>query len=115
MRLAWDSQAAAAKAQGGYVRERSADPYHTNRWTRLSRAFRAEHPLCAECERRGIICAAEVVDHINPWPICGPQGFYDRSNLQALCSQCNITKGNQDKKLIQQWKQSRKEATTRMS
>ena len=99
MRLAWDAQ---SKPQGGYQRERSDDPYHTNRWTRLSRVFRAEHPLCAECQRQGIVKAADVVDHIVPWPVC--QDFYDRSNLQSLCEDCNRAKGNRDKKKIQQWK-----------
>ena len=49
-RLPWDHPARTEKTDG-YVRERSADPYHTARWTRLSRAFRADHPLCAECNR----------------------------------------------------------------
>ena len=86
-------------------RVRSADPYHTSRWTRLSRAFRAEHPLCAECQRHGIIKPATCVDHIEPWPICGDR-FYDRSNLQALCDECNLLKGQQDKKRIQEYKRT---------
>lgn len=97
MKLPWDSQAK-QKAAGAYVRPRSADPYHTNRWTRLSRAFREEHPLCAECLRNGIVKAAEVVDHIVPWPICGD--FYDRSNLQSLCADCNRAKGNRDRATV---------------
>ena len=48
MKLPWDHPSRTEKSDG-YRRERSADPYHTARWTRLSRAFRAEHPLCAEC------------------------------------------------------------------
>ena len=89
-----------------YVRERSADPYHTARWTRLSRAFRADHPLCAECYRQGIIKPATCVDPIVPWPICA-DSFYDRSNLQALCDECNHLKGQQDKKKIQEFNQSK--------
>lgn len=96
--LRWD----VVEQKPGYVRERSADPYHTARWTRLSRAFRAEHPLCAECRKQGIIKPAEVVDHIIPWPVC--EDFYDLGNLQSLCQDCNIAKGNRDKKIIQDWK-----------
>lgn len=87
-------------------RPRSSDLYHTYRWTRLSAAFRAEHPLCAECLKEGRIVPAEVVDHITPYPICGDDGFFDRSNLQGLCSYHNIQKGNHDKKLIQAWRKS---------
>ncbi len=88
----------------------SAAIYHTWRWTRLSRAYRAQHPLCAECNRRGIIRAATCVDHITPWPICGEQGFFDRANLQALCNECNNTKGQRDKRIIQEWKKAHPEA-----
>ena len=88
-------------------RVRSADPYHTSRWTKLSRAFRAEHPLCEMCKRNGIVKPATCVDHIEPWPICGDR-FYDRSNLQALCDECNHLKGQQDKKRIQEYKRTHK-------
>ena len=103
--LPWDIKRTAERNDGKYTRERSADPYHTSRWTRLSRAFRAEHPLCAECNRKGIIRPATCVDHIVPWPICADR-FYDRTNLQALCDECNHEKGQRDKKKIQEWKRT---------
>ena len=87
-------------------RERSADLYHTYYWTRLSKAWRQDHPLCALCLKEGRITPAEVVDHITPYPICGDSGFYDRDNLQSLCQRHNIEKGNQDKKLIRDWRKS---------
>lgn len=99
-RLAWDGER--RQNEGSYKRERSADPYHTSRWTRLSRAWRMMHPLCEECKRRGIIKAGEVTDHIIPWPVC--QDFYDENNLQTLCKDCNHAKGQKDKKLIQLYK-----------
>lgn len=102
-RLAWDGER--RKDDGGYKRERSADPYHTSRWTRLSRAWRRMHPLCEECKRNGIIKAGEVTDHIIPWPVC--QDFYDENNLQTLCEDCNHAKGQKDKKLIQSYKARR--------
>ena len=106
MRLAWDSKTRSERPTGMGQRPRSADLYHTNRWTRLSRAFRSdpEHTLCAECLKEGRYVPAEVVDHIVPYPICGNTGFFDRSNLQALCQMHNIEKGNKDKKAIQEWK-----------
>lgn len=98
IKLPWNSRAHADKADGKYVRERSADPYHTSRWTKLSRAFRVEHPLCAECNRKGIIRPATCVDHIIPWPVC--KDFYDRSNLQSLCAECNRLKGIRDRDTV---------------
>lgn len=102
MKLPWDHPRTADRHSGKYVRERSADPYHTSRWTRLSLAFRTEHPLCAECARQGRVRAATCVDHITPYPLC--KDFYDRSNLQSLCDECNHLKGQRDKKLIQEYK-----------
>ena len=105
MRLPWDAE---KKPESGKQSNRdlgrSADPYHTARWTRLSRAWRMEHPLCEECRKRGVIKSAQVVDHIVPWPACGD--FFDRTNLQSLCSDCNIAKGNRDKKVIAEWKRT---------
>ena len=109
MRLAWDSNSHASKRAGEYQRERSADPYHSYRWTRLSRAFRAEHPLCALCQKEGRITAADVVDHIVPWPVC--EDFYDRNNLQSLCEKCNHDKGQRDKKIIAQWRTEHSQTT----
>lgn len=109
MKLRWDSPARVEKGDGRYVRERSADPYHTARWTRISRAWRMSHPLCAECRKQGIIKPAEVVDHIIPWPVC--KDFYDLGNLQSLCQDCNISKGNRDKKIIQEWKKKHQQGS----
>ena len=102
MKLPWDSQDYINKRDGRYHRERSADLYHTSRWTRLSRAYRAMHPLCAQCLKEGRYVSAEVVDHIVPYPVC--KDFFDEHNLQSLCSYHNIEKGNKDKITINQWK-----------
>ena len=107
-RLAWDASSKVDSHDGKYHRERSDDLYHSARWTRLSRAFRIEHPLCDLCKEKGIIKPATCVDHIIPWPVCGEQGFFDRMNLQPLCDECNHEKGQHDKKLIQEWKQKNK-------
>lgn len=79
-------------------RVRSADEYHTSRWTKESRAFREANPLCKICESKGIVRASEVVDHVVPFPVC--RNFWDKTNWQAICKNCNIEKGNKDKKLI---------------
>ena len=90
------------KAQKMEDRVRSHALYHTSRWTKASRRYRELHPLCEECKREGITTAAEVVDHITPFPIC--KDFFDESNWQALCQRCNIEKGNKDKKLLAKFK-----------
>ena len=102
MRLAWDSKHRAEKHDGSYQREASDPRYHTPRWTQLSKRWRMQHPLCAECLGKGIIKQAQCVDHIVPAPIC--EDFYDESNLQSLCNECNMLKGIKDRKLIQEWK-----------
>lgn len=103
--LAWDSKARKQKVESGpYVRERSSDLYHTARWTKLSKAFRASHPLCAACAAKGVIKPAQVADHIVPYPVCGYDGFFSESNLQALCEDCNHEKGQRDKKVIAEWR-----------
>lgn len=105
MKLPWDSKTRTARNDGRYHRERSHDLYHTSRWTRLAAAWRAEHPLCEECRKKGVIKAAQHTDHIIPWPVCGEDGFFDRNNLQSLCAECNNEKGQRDKKVIQQWRE----------
>lgn len=100
MKLAWDSKDRKPEGNG---RPRSDSPYHSSRWTKLAKAWKAEHPLCEECKRKGIVKPAEVVDHIVPWPIC--EDFFDRSNLQSLCAECNMLKGIKDRPAIIRWKQ----------
>ncbi len=107
MKLRWDSPDRVDSHDGRYHRDRSADPYHTSRWTRISKTWRMSHPLCAECRRKGIIKPADVVDHIIPWPVC--QDFYDTSNLQSLCEDCNHEKGQRDKSIIAAWRRKHNE------
>ncbi|HGK0852396.1 TPA: hypothetical protein ACJZVL_006638, partial [Pseudomonas aeruginosa] len=38
--------------------------YKTERWRRLSIYYRKLHPLCEECEGRGLIVESRMVDHI---------------------------------------------------
>lgn len=101
-RLPWDPEPVQSPPSG-YIRERSDDLYHTSRWTRLARQWKVAHPLCARCQEHGVIKAAEHVDHKVPWPIC--QDFFDTSNLQSLCAECNMLKGIEDRPKIQQYKQ----------
>lgn len=110
MKLPWDTQRAKDRAEGKYVRDADCPYYNTARWHKISRVWRSQHPLCAECLKNGKFTEGEVTDHIVPWPICKDY-FFDESNFQTLCQKCNHDKGQRDKKLIQQWRSSCKEQT----
>lgn len=67
------------------------DRGYTYKWQQASKGFLKKHPLCAMCEAKGIIKAAQVVDHIKPHK--GDQTlFWDRKNWQPLCKQCHDRK-----------------------
>ncbi|WP_052098093.1 HNH endonuclease [Paenibacillus stellifer] len=68
-------------AQRGYNRD----------WQRARVHFLQQHPLCADCERRGKVAVANVVDHIIPHK-GDPALFWDRGNWQALCTPCHSRK-----------------------
>ena len=90
-------------------RTRSADEYHTSKWTKASRRFK-ENKVCVICEREGITTEAEVTDHIIPPEVFGD--FWDESNWQPLCKKHNIEKGlTIDKQLIQQHRRNEQRKT----
>jgi 5-methylcytosine-specific restriction enzyme A len=57
---------------------------YDNRWRRARKRYLMQHPLCVECERKGKLTAASVVDHVTPH-----KGdmllFWNESNWQSLC------------------------------
>lgn len=65
-----------------------ADRGYDPRWSGVSEKFRKRHPFCAECERRGFVILASVVDHIIPVR-CRSDLRLDWKNLQALCHRCH--------------------------
>ena len=85
-------------------RPRSRKEYHTAKWTRLSRRFREANPLCARCAAAGVVTPTQVTDHVIPVDI--HKNFWDQSNWQPLCRRCNIAKGNEDKKLINEYRKA---------
>lgn len=68
--------------------------YNTRRWQKLRRLVLTENPLCAMCERMGKVTAATMVDHIVPISKGGQ--FWDRQNLQGLCTHCHKVKTNKE-------------------
>lgn len=60
-------------------------------WQRARLYHLSRHPLCVQCDKLGIIRAAEVVDHIIPHR--GDQRlFRDTLNWQSLCVPCHNAK-----------------------
>ena len=108
MKLAWDIGPKPGRDERGHRLSTHPEVYNTHRWHKLARRFIAMHPLCVECGKRGIIRAAEVADHIIPLDVILARGGdpYDESNLQPLCAACNISKGNRDKRLIDEVRRS---------
>lgn len=58
-------------------------------WMRIRRAQLCAHPLCAACRSRGVVAAAEEVDHVVPLHLGGTD---DAVNLQSLCVECHRAK-----------------------
>lgn len=68
--------------------------YQSQRWRRVRLQFLQQHPLCAECEGRGIVTPATVVDHIKPINEGGDRFNFD--NLQGLCAKCHNKKSGRE-------------------
>ena len=71
---------------------------YTDKWAAYARAYRRDHPLCADPYHRhgelGVF--TEVVDHVVP-PWAGGD-FWDPSNHQPLCTACNLRKAADDRR-----------------
>ena len=65
--------------------------YDTRSWRRLRLLVLQESPTCAPCMERGVLKAANEVDHIEPHTD-GSYAFNDMTNLWGLCKSCHATK-----------------------
>src|SRR5262245_57330676 len=61
--------------------------YKTARWQRLRKLQLRRHPLCRFCLERGIVTAANVVDHVTPHR--GDWNAFVIGELQSLCDPCH--------------------------
>lgn len=68
---------------------------HSKRWSEMSRAYKAVHPLCEECLKRGIVDSpATEVHHVRPIgsgrTVAEMEALaFDANNLEALCHDCH--------------------------
>ena len=74
--------------------------YSGSQWRKLRAQVLEAEPLCRECNSRGRVTAAKMVDHIAPVTAGGE--FYEWDNLQPLCDSCHARKsareGNEKRK-----------------
>ena len=61
------------------------------RWRKLRQWILEMRPLCAECERAGVLRPATEVDHVIP-RLEREDLAYDQDNLQGLCRSCHSAK-----------------------
>lgn len=74
------------------MRELRRKAYNLTAWRKLREAHLKYHPLCAECERKGVVRPATQVHHIIS-PFKGGQVNYERfldpNNLESICPVCH--------------------------
>ena len=64
--------------------------YKSAAWKALRLAQLSREPLCAICQNKGRVTAANTADHIKPHN--GDMSrFLDADNLQSLCGQCHAS------------------------
>jgi len=80
-RIKYDNERGTAHSRG-----------YSSRWTKYSKQYRINHPLCVMCEKEGKLTVAECVDHIEA--VSGPEDkkFWLESNHQSLCNSCHSAK-----------------------
>ena len=61
------------------------------RWQRLRARVLGAHPLCVECEKKGVVRLATDVDHVVPHK-GDPHLMWSEKNLQPLCHECHSRK-----------------------
>ena len=64
--------------------------YQSARWRNTRAAVLRDNPLCCNCQKKGVLQLAKVVDHIVPIKLGGAR--FERSNLQGLCVPCHNAK-----------------------
>ena len=65
-------------------------------WQRARLSFLRRNPLCAQCDSRGAIRLANVVDHIVPHR-GNAKLFRDVINWQPLCTPCHNAKAARER------------------
>ena len=78
------------KAPKQWNRKKPAFNYQGRKWRNISKQFRINNPLCAQCQKEGRTTPSQVTDHIKP--ISQGGDAWDANNYQALCIECHNKK-----------------------
>lgn len=89
-----DTKEVAPRTKGKYSSKAMSQWYANKKWRRVRASFIQRNPLCKECNNKGIVKGAEVVDHIKPISQGGSE--YSLTNLQALCKVCHDKKSRRE-------------------
>jgi 5-methylcytosine-specific restriction protein A len=77
------------KSKSAPAKPRAADPFYWRvPWLNLRKWFLARNPICAECDRKGRVTAANEVHHLKP-KADFPELALVAENLEALCKSCH--------------------------
>ena len=91
-RLAKDKQYCAEhqkvmdKQYNQHERNPASNKRYGRAWKRIRDRYIKAHPLCEECQRQGLLVAAEEVHHIIP---LSNGGSSNADNLMSLCKPCH--------------------------
>lgn len=66
-------------------------PYNTAQWKRLRLAHLSIEPLCRGCFAKGLVVAANTVDHVKAMSDGGP-AFPAHDGLASYCASCHSQK-----------------------
>lgn len=67
-------------------------------WANERRVFFDKKQFCVDCETRGELRPAVILDHIYPWRY-RPDLFWDSHNWQGLCFDCHDAKSRLERGL----------------
>lgn len=81
------------------MRELRKKAYGLTAWKKLRDAHIKSHPLCASCERKGVVRPASQVHHIIS-PFKGGKVNYEKlldpNNLESICPVCHAEEHNKE-------------------
>jgi 5-methylcytosine-specific restriction enzyme A len=91
-RRPWEPPRSEGKQTGRLV---ETDFYNSMAWRKLRDWYKKGHPLCEQCEKKGIIRQMKIVDHIKAIRQDGEP--LDPNNLQSLCEPCHNSKSGRER------------------
>ena len=85
------------------MRELRKKAYNMTAWKKLRLQHLKEHPLCAVCERKGVVRPASQVHHIvSPFKYgkVNYERFLDPNNLESICPVCHSLEHQKERGFI---------------